>query len=68
MEKRKDKKNKYDNILKEKYKHTLHIDNDLVLKIDTQTGDFKEYNIDSSGGWSKNIIEIIGNIAKDEKE
>ncbi len=68
MEKRKEKKNKYDNLLKEKYKNTLHIDNELVLKIDTQTGDFNEYNINSSSGWSKNIIEIIGKIARDESE
>lgn len=68
MEKRKNKKNQYDKLLNEKYKNTLHIDNDLVLQIDTQSGDFKEYNIDSSGGWSKNIIEIIGEIAKNESE
>lgn len=68
MEKQKGKKNQYDKLLNEKYKNTLHIDNELVLQIDTQSGDFKEYNIDSSDVWSKNIIEIIGKIAKNESE
>lgn len=68
-EKRKDKgKGNYDNLLKEKYKKTLHIDNDLVLQIDTATGNFHEHNIDSSSGWSKAVIKIIEEMAKSEEQ
>ena len=67
-EKRKDKKNSYDSLLKEKYKQTLHIDNDMVLKIESKSGNFNEFNIDSSEGWSKNVIQIVEEIAEGEEE
>lgn len=68
-EKRNNKvKGHYDTLLKEKYQKTLNIDNDLVLQIDTKSGDFHEYNIEASSGWSKAVIDIIEGISKSEEE
>ena len=51
---------KHDKLIKEKYKHTLHVDSDTVLKIYSKTGEFEEYDIESKNTWSKNVMDIVG--------
>ena len=51
---------KHDKLIKEKYKHTLHVDSDTVLKIYSKTGEFEEYDIESKNAWSKNVMDIVG--------
>lgn len=40
----------------------------MVLKIESKSGNFNEFNIDSSEGWSKKVIQIVEEIAKGEEE
>ena len=59
-------KKEIDSLMARKYKYTLHIDNDTVLKIEGSTGDFKEYEIDKEkGNWSQAVMNII-ELHKDE--
>ena len=51
---------RHDKLIKEKYKHTLHVDSDTVLKVYSKTGEFEEYDIESKKGWSKNVMDIVG--------
>ncbi len=49
------------------YKYTLNIDNDNVIRIDTETKDFTDYEIDTEkNNWSQAIMDIVGNM-KDEE-
>lgn len=52
-------------LIANKYKLTLHIDNNSVLETNRDTDSFEEHAIDSSGeDWSKNTIAIIEEIEK----
>lgn len=52
-------------LIANKYKLTLHIDNNSVLETNRDTESFEEHAIDSSGeDWSKNTIAIIEEIEK----
>ena len=69
---RKNRQNSSANIEKlisNKYSVTLHIDNDLILRTEKQSGDFKEFPIDvPPEEWSKKIITIIEETDKNEKK
>lgn len=52
-------------LIANKYRLTLHIDNNSVLETNRDTDSFEEHAIDSSGeDWSKNTIAIIEEIEK----
>ena len=51
----------------DKYKKTLHIDNDMILVTGDINARFKTYDLDAAPDeWSRKAIEIIGEIDKDE--
>ncbi len=59
-------KKEIDNLIKKKYKYTLHIDNETVLKILSSTGEFEECKIDKEkGSWSRGVMDITDALEKD---
>ena len=58
-------KKEIDSLLAKKYKYTLHVDRDTVLKIDNSTGDFEEFSINKEkGNWSQGVMDITGELGK----
>ena len=54
-------------LIANKYKKTLHIDNDLILVTRGEAGDFDEMEINSSEeDWAKKTISIIEEMEKNE--
>ena len=54
-------------LIANKYKKTLHIDNDLILVTHGKTGDFEELEIGSSEEeWAKKAISVIEEMEKNE--
>lgn len=52
-------------LINNKYKTTLHIDNNMVLETHSKNKEFKEYNFETSEeDWSKKVIEIVEEIEK----
>lgn len=52
-------------LINNKYKMTLHIDNETILETHSRNKDFKEYDIASSEeDWAKKVIEKIEEIEK----
>ena len=49
------------------YPETIHIDNDLVLDTKGRGAEYRELSIDTSAGWSKEVIRIIGELKKEEE-
>ena len=60
------KRTKIDSAMNEKYKYTIHIDNDMVLQIYSKSKDFMDYDINATNDWSSKVIDIIKEIIKDE--
>ncbi|MCR4754583.1 MAG: ParB/RepB/Spo0J family partition protein [Lachnospiraceae bacterium] len=55
-------------LLSNKYKVTLHIDNDMILRTESGSQDFKEHELKvSDETWSKDAISAIGEMEQDEK-
>ncbi len=56
-------------LIANKYKETIHIDNDLLLITHSDSSDFLEHELDpDDANWSKDIISFIENKDKAEKE
>lgn len=56
-------------LINNKYKTTLHIDNNMVLETHSKNKEFKEYNFETSEeDWSKKVIEIVEEIEKSAGE
>ena len=56
-------------LIANKYKKTLHIDNDLILVTRGRTGEFEEFQIDSSEEeWAKKAISVIEEMEKNESK
>lgn len=56
-------------LIANKYKKTLHIDNDLILVTRGRTGEFEEFQIDSSEEeWAKRAISVIEEMEKNESK
>ena len=56
-------------LITNKYSSTVHIDNDLVLQINRETKDFREYPLSGeTADWSKEVMDAIGRIEAPEKE
>ena len=52
-----------------RYRTTLHIDNNLVLRTSTDSTEFEEYRVNDAGsGWAREIMEIIGKMNQHEKK
>lgn len=52
-------------LINNKYKMTLHIDNEMILETHGRGGEYKEYGIETSEEeWSKKVIGIIEEIDK----
>ncbi|MCR5287261.1 MAG: hypothetical protein K6D93_04855, partial [Saccharofermentans sp.] len=52
-------------LINNKYKMTLHIDNEMILETHGRGGEYKEYGIETSEEeWSKKVIGIIEEIEK----
>ena len=52
-----------------KYKITLHIDNDSMLRISGEDGRFEEYRFDSnSSDWSHDVMRKIRELEDQEKQ
>ena len=59
---------KIEKMMSAKYGVTLHIDNDMLLRTEKQTGDFKEYALDvPPEEWAKKAITIIEKMERDSK-
>ncbi len=54
-----EEKNEMQELYSNKYKCTIHIDNDAVLMIDNVTKDFFDYSIEDKENWSKAVIDIL---------
>ena len=53
----------------DKYKLTLHIDNDMILATGNVGAKFKRYDLDAAPDeWSRKAIEVIGELGKDEAQ
>jgi len=53
-------------MIADKYKHTIHIDNDMILLTGDIDAKYKKYDIDvPTDEWSRRAIEIIGGITSD---
>ena len=51
-----------------KYKVTLHIDNNMILRTVQGSGDFSEHELDVSDElWSKEAVKAIEEMEKNEK-
>ena len=56
-----------DKMIAEKYKYTMHIDNDSVVRINTVTKEFEDFEIDKEkGNWADQVMKIVGGF--DEKK
>lgn len=52
-------------LIANKYKKTLHIDNEMILLTEKGSWEFKEYALDvPEDSWSKKAIELLGEIEK----
>lgn len=73
-EKRKNSKTesavKREKMIADKYKQTLHIDNDMILMTgDVEGAKYKKYDLNvPADEWSRKAIDIIGEIVKDGKK
>lgn len=68
-DKRKDKKEReaMKELYSDKYKFSLLLDNSLILMIDNINKDFREFVINDISNWSKEVMDIIREIDKDEE-
>ena len=57
---------KISELMAAKYTRTVHMDNNMVLCIDGQTGKYREFPLKGTGVWAAEIIEIMGALNKDE--
>ena len=56
-------------MIRDKYQTTIHIDRDLILVTKARSNDFREIAIDCGPGeWSGTVADAIDGIEKDEKE
>ena len=56
-------------LITHKYSSTVHIDNDMVLLIDRETKEFREFPLSGEdAAWSQEIMGVIGQIEDPEKE
>ena len=50
-------------LITDKYRYTVHIDNDLVLQIDRATKEFREFPLNGTEAtWSQQVIDAFGQI------
>ena len=55
-------------LMANKYSVTLHVDNDMILRTEKNTGEFQEFELKPGENWSKDAIAIIGELEKNEKD
>ena len=56
-------------LITNKYSSTVHIDNDMVLLIDRETKEFREFLLSGEdAAWSQEIMDAIARIETPEKE
>ncbi len=66
----KDKKNTasrkagVEKLIANKYSVTLHVDNDMILRTEKNTGEFQEFSLDPGENWSKEAVAVIGELEK----
>jgi len=70
----KDKKNTasrkagVEKLIANKYSVTLHLDNDMILRTEKNTGEFQEFSLDPGENWSKEAVAVLGELEKKGKE
>ena len=58
-----------DKMISEKYKYTMHIDNDSVVRINTVTKEFEDFEIDKEkGNWADQVMKIVGGFDEKKQE
>ena len=58
-----------DKMIAEKYKYTMHIDNDSVVRINTVTKEFEDFEIDKEkGNWADQVMKIVGEFDEKKQE
>ncbi len=61
-----DSQNRIKEMVSQKYRYTLHIDSNSVLKVYKQTGRFMEKEINTNASnWSAQVIAIVGELHED---
>ena len=55
-------------LIANKYAVTLHVDNDMILRTEKNTGKFRKFSLDSGENWSKEAIAVIGELEKNGEE
>lgn len=59
---------KLENLIMKKYRYTLHIDNDSVLQIFSETKSFREFPLSGSPEeWSQEIMNVVEQLENEEK-
>lgn len=54
-------------LISAKYIYTLHIDNNMIVNINTTTKDFTEYTISDDSTWSRDVMDIVREINRNEE-
>lgn len=52
-------------LMKQKYEQTIHIDVHQMICIDNRTGGFREFPLAEGPGWAAQIMEAMGEVLKD---
>ena len=61
-----DTKKKTEKKITKKYKETLHIDRNTVIRITRDSGEFEDHEITSDpGGWSRSVMRIVHKLSTD---
>ena len=60
---------KLENLLRDKYRSSLHIDNDMVLYTRNDTKEPREYKLSGAPDtWSQEVMDVIDRIEKEEAD
>ncbi|WP_026659633.1 ParB N-terminal domain-containing protein [Butyrivibrio sp. AC2005] len=69
MAKDRDVKKEIESLVAKKYKETVSVDNEMVVRIYGGSKDFDQHELDKNGErWSAQIMKILGEAIKNEKE
>ena len=56
-------------LFRNKYRHTIHIDSNMVLQIFSGSGEFREYPLSGDpSSWSQEVLDVTETLEKDGRE
>lgn len=64
-----DKKKRIKELMKKKYSRTLNLYNDMMILVESQTGDYEQFPLEGSANdWVKSVEKVVKKIDDNEKE